>query len=121
MNATEKFALSLMPLSDIVDVVQIHAREPLQNQQAKAAACHLFLGRTMIRDEVKIQTSLTLPEEAKRIWFGFRWLMPDAGPVLERIVRETDWPAYSHRTTGWQQDIHFTHIYKALAEGLREC
>ena len=120
MTDAERHALSLMPLSDIVAVTMVHCQQPLQAQMEKAAACQLFLGRTMIRGRVKIQTSLTLPEEARRIWFGFRWLLPDAGPVLEEVIRSTDWSAYSHRTTGWQQDIHFTHIYKALTDGLQQ-
>ena len=119
MTDDERHALSLMPLDDIVEVVQIHQREPLQNQQDKAAACQLFLGRTMFRDEVKIKTILTLPEEAKRIWFGFRWLLPGAGPVLEAVIRGTDWWEYSTRTSGGQSDIHFSDIYRALSDGLR--
>ena len=116
-----KFQLNGVPLTDIVEVVQIHCRDKEWKQRETARGCHCFLTRVWFREgKPEVRGEFKVSRKHHRIWFGFKAVAPMTAEAVRAVVNEIDWAKYAKPSTGRPVSLRYEDIYRALEDGLRK-
>ena len=114
-----KFQLNGVPLTDIVEVVQIHCRDKEWKQRETARGCHCFLTRVWFREgKPEVRDEFKVSRKRHLIWFGFRAIEPMTAEAVRAVVNEIDWAKYAKRSSGSQVSLRYEDIYQAVSDWL---